>query len=443
MSKTKSSNDESYTIVVGDVHGDLNQFLYPLFLFLSDPNKYTLVYVGDYIDRGESNVYIYEIIRVLHKHPKIHFLYGNHEMYDKGTLDYFAYRISKTGAYIKTFVFDLFRRLNLDVVYYDSTTNILYSHSSLNRPLSIAINLPKTEESTYTYDIDSPKMEYKNIHGHDHKASTKETLKKFFTTKDVNMISIDNDASYGFKIMENALTMKCQNMMNDTKSNVYYLIINNDDIKKYKTFSKEIDYKSTDDYNSKPFAYVKSKMLTACGNDAMKKYVNSIILNASYDEFVKQYTRLYGECRCKGLLKNLRRRYKDNVTKPTKLEANVYFHDVPHEFYVKLASDDDDESFGTDYEEILSKKYIPTHALYWKYVLGTWKPPEFQSVKEGMLNGGMLNGGGKSNFGPIEYGIIVAAVVALMVVAVVVTCVYTRKSKSVAETYALPYGRTE
>lgn len=436
MSKSNSSNDESYTIVVGDVHGDLNQLLYPLLLFLSDPNKYTIVYVGDYIDRGECNVYVYEIIRVLHKHPKVHFLFGNHEMYDKSTLDYFAYRISKKGAYIKTFVYDMLRQLNLDVVYYDSNTKILYSHSPLNRPLSVVLKLPKTEESTYTYDVDSPKMEYKNIHGHDHRASTNELLKKFFTTREVNMISIDNDASYGFNIMQNAMTMKCENMMKDARSNVYYLIIDNNDIRNYKTVSKEIDYNSSDDYNVKSFAYIKSKMLVACANDGTSRYVDSMTLDVSYGEFMRQYSRMFGERGCKGLLNNLRRRYNTCVTKPTKIQATIYFHDIPHEYYVRFAANDDDDnkSLGADYDAILAKKYIPVHELYWKYVLGTWKPKENQLVKEGWLAGGEKTGTGVGQV----YIIIAAIVFVSTVITMVVAYVYTRKSKNRSDELSIP-----
>ena len=77
-------------IVVGDVHGDLNQFIYPLIYFMNDIDNSKIIYLGDYIDRGESNVYIYEILNALNNIPefknKIIFLRGNHESFDSGIM---------------------------------------------------------------------------------------------------------------------------------------------------------------------------------------------------------------------------------------------------------------------------------------------------------------------------------------------------------------------
>ena len=70
-------------IVVGDIHGDLNQLLYPLIYFLKnfDTVKY-IIFLGDYIDRGESNAYIYAIVKMLLNSPvfknKVILLRGNH-----------------------------------------------------------------------------------------------------------------------------------------------------------------------------------------------------------------------------------------------------------------------------------------------------------------------------------------------------------------------------
>ena len=78
------ANDVLY--VVGDVHGDLNQFLHPLKAFINDTthdNKW-LVYIGDYIDRGEYDAYIYCLINAVENtdfgvNAHVIFLRGNHE----------------------------------------------------------------------------------------------------------------------------------------------------------------------------------------------------------------------------------------------------------------------------------------------------------------------------------------------------------------------------
>ena len=83
-------------IVVGDIHGDLNQFIYPLLEFQRNRTKYKkLIYLGDYIDRGTSNVYIYELIKYFQNNDKdIVFLRGNHEFYPC-TYDQLTYKFHK------------------------------------------------------------------------------------------------------------------------------------------------------------------------------------------------------------------------------------------------------------------------------------------------------------------------------------------------------------
>ena len=79
-----NKNTDERIVIVGDVHGDLNQFIYPLIYFMNN-FKYCrkIIYLGDYLDRGESNVYIYEIlsklISVNELKDKMLFLSGNHE----------------------------------------------------------------------------------------------------------------------------------------------------------------------------------------------------------------------------------------------------------------------------------------------------------------------------------------------------------------------------
>lgn len=356
-------NSLSSTIVVGDVHGDLNQFLYPLKRFLSNPIKYKIVYLGDYIDRGESNVYIYEILRVLfNAHPHIHFVCGNHETYDSTTWDYISYNnksaVGKGDTLVKTFVYDLMQKVDFPVVYYDKVMRIVYSHSPQNRPLSQVLEMKRTSETTtttMTKDIGfvnvngRKKAEYKNIHGHDHAGSKKDEIKDFFATDEVNCISLDVDASYGFGMIRNAFggKKKGSEWTKGAKSKVYYLVIDEEDdannsnvnskerndenndmdidesnkenkeIKKYKggvdgkgieniswsTTSFTIEYGSQYDNNVKTFENIKSLLIEWCNDEKLKKKIKEeLSLDTSWKYWKKAVKGEYALCvRDKGM----------------------------------------------------------------------------------------------------------------------------------------------
>ena len=135
-------------IVVGDVHGDLNQFIYPLIYFMNDIDNSKIIYLGDYIDRGESNVYIYEILNALNNIPefknKIVFLRGNHESFDAGTYDYMHTDVEEmlsSDSRIKSFMFDMFFNMDLDIVHYDEINKLLYTHSPTSKDLEYVLSL--------------------------------------------------------------------------------------------------------------------------------------------------------------------------------------------------------------------------------------------------------------------------------------------------------------
>ena len=373
------------TIVVGDIHGDLNQLIYPLSEFLSNPARYKLVLLGDYIDRGESNVYIYEIVSRIAKHPNVHALTGNHEMYDKGTIDYFAYRTvgsARCNSFIKTYVYDLFARLNLDITYYDRQTGILYSHSPLNRPLKMIERLPRSIDSVFTYDTDSKNMEYKNIHGHDHKKSPNSDIHKFFTTKEVNMISIDNDASYGTEMLTNIFTAGNNDWTKGVGSKVLYLVIPDDDISKYRAVSKRVPYKSDGDFNCMSFDVIRNALMKASNDRNLEVLFKNMTLANTWN-----YFKACGDVTIAELPEELKDRYQKLVTSYCSGgRANVYFHDLPWEFY----------KYATQGESIPSKKLIsivkagwmPVHDIYWNHCL---------SGIDGGGKGNMVAGGGNVN----------------------------------------------
>ena len=200
----------SKIIVVGDVHGDLNQLLYPLIEFFraereetDDKNKYRkLIYLGDYIDRGESNVFIWLVIRWVMSleayKDRIVFLRGNHECYCETVFDYYGESVN-SKRFTVSLVFDEMNSIPFKIVHYDEKTNILFSHSPLSRPLKDALKLndvplssPKNGDNTYTNDAEHAKMEYKNIHGHIHRMSKNEVLEKFFRGEGLDLSPLFN-----------------------------------------------------------------------------------------------------------------------------------------------------------------------------------------------------------------------------------------------------------
>lgn len=409
------------SIVVSDIHGDLNQLIYPLLLYLSNPNEYKLILLGDYIDRGESNVYIYELMRVIHNCKNVHALFGNHELYDMGTIDYVSYRSPnrvRSNSFIKTFVYDLFYNLDLDVVYYDKDVNILYSHSPLNRPLPVVLKLPKSVESTFTYDIGSANMKYKNIHGHDHKRSNKDDVHSFFTGTDVNMISIDRDSSYGMGLMQNAMTTNCYpcDWVNDTMSRVYYLIIDNEDIKNYKIVSKNIPYGSMDDYNHVSFVNIKQILIDACNDASLLKSLAKLSLNTSYEEFRKGFGNVTG------FPKSLRDMYKKNMRdRCDGGKVNVYYHDLPFEFYQKIM--EDGKKISNELKSIvMDHEWIPVHDLYWNYVISgsDERTSKNNNIKESMKGGYM------DNMNVVMY-MIISMIVVLAMIGIVLVVVYRNR----------------
>ena len=142
-----TSNDVCYA--VGDVHGDLNQFLHPLRELMSNLSvngENYLIYLGDYIDRGEFDAYIYCLIRTIQnaKLPSnvhIIFIRGNHEQLMTNTDFFIRFRTQDEGEKRPTnkhplfnvsFVWCLFNALNLPLYYMLRTSEkqvLLFTHA--------------------------------------------------------------------------------------------------------------------------------------------------------------------------------------------------------------------------------------------------------------------------------------------------------------------------
>lgn len=381
-------------VVVGDVHGDLNQLIYPLLYFMKNKCK-KIIYLGDYIDRGESTVYIYEIIRGIlecrEMKDKIIFLRGNHETYDGSVYDYMSTNtdvLNTTKSYIKSFMFGKFNKLGLNVSYYDEESNILYSHSPLNRNLKGLVG-NNNDELTFTDDKERVSMTYRNIHGHDHKISSLEDIDKFMRGEK-KMISLDGDASYGICVLKNAYK-RTDRWTELVKSSVKYLVMCEDGGEhehephtdtdnynggrniivesssmvvgknyKWRLESKVIDFQSEYDMNTKLFRDVKQILIDGCKNfdNNLLRCFKMLNLNESLNTFKSEYLKIFKDDReFKRVLINLRELYESNLKR--KSGVNVYFNDVPLEIYQQ-------------FDLFNPMEYMPIHRLYWYKVLGNF-----------------------------------------------------------------------
>ena len=367
INKILGGSKEDRVVVVGDVHGDLNQFIYPLIYFMKNFNKCKkIIYLGDYIDRGESNVYIYEILnKLIGIHDlknKMIFLRGNHESYDSGVYDYMNIdvdELNKSGSFIKTFMFDKFYNLDLDIIHYDEEKQILYSHSPISRNLNnvIKLNDKKNDnevmvENTYTNERENKNMMYRNIHGHDHTMSSNSDIAEFMVGNK-KKISLDGDASYGIRLIQNA-HKKTSRWTENISSNIKYLIMYDDN--KYNVIEEVINYQSDKDFNTKSFSYIKQYLINQSKKiPVLHNRFSSLNLNESLDKFKDSYTKIFkDDPEMKYLSINIRKLYDSNIRK--RKSINIYFHDVPMEIY-------------QTFELFQFMNFVPIYKLYWFNIL--------------------------------------------------------------------------
>jgi serine/threonine protein phosphatase 1 len=77
-------------LAIGDIHGCLDKLISLMEIIDMDPSRDTLVFIGDYIDRGPQSKEVVEyLIDLATRHSRVIFLKGNHEqmleMYLSGT----------------------------------------------------------------------------------------------------------------------------------------------------------------------------------------------------------------------------------------------------------------------------------------------------------------------------------------------------------------------
>ena len=242
--------------VVGDCHGDLNQFIYPMIDFFNEEkeDKY-LIYLGNYIDQGEFSVYIYCFIRAveniflknkkLPQSRRIIFLRGNHEQRES-TSDIFI----NNNDRMTSFIYEIMKNHQFPLYYTACVKNI----DKFNNEKAIKLNVKAILLFSHNWFYDDNDFEYddnqdlclqglfpcdhfnegneesmfserlKNtanaanaanaaipvitIYSHDHKSieSTQNDFKRLGMMKGANRfcdgICINNDASYGIRLMD-------------------------------------------------------------------------------------------------------------------------------------------------------------------------------------------------------------------------------------------------
>ncbi|MEJ2284331.1 MAG: metallophosphoesterase family protein [Desulfobacterales bacterium] len=155
----------SKIFAIGDIHGCYDQLLELLKKIPVDYKQDTLVFMGDYIDRGPKSVEVVDfLIKLKHRLPGTIFLKGNHEdmlqKYLDGTdrftyllnggqqtLDSYLSRSTHTGAHpIPPDHMDFFKSLRL--VY--ETDDYIFVHAGL-RP-KVPVDSQQTEDMLWIRD---------------------------------------------------------------------------------------------------------------------------------------------------------------------------------------------------------------------------------------------------------------------------------------------------
>jgi serine/threonine protein phosphatase 1 len=90
--------DNGKIICIGDIHGELYK-LHNLFERLSFTEKDTIIFLGDYIDRGENSKGVIDFVLSLKDKCNLVTLKGNHEMFAIDTFDFIEGKFSKGGMF--------------------------------------------------------------------------------------------------------------------------------------------------------------------------------------------------------------------------------------------------------------------------------------------------------------------------------------------------------
>lgn len=218
-------------IIVGDVHGDLNQLIIPYEYFQKCKNA-KLIYIGDYCSNSSENQMIYDHIVKTLNDPNIIYLRGNHESrnFDRNEF-YYKYKVLN---FKNAFAVDH----NLDEVDELSKAKYLFTHAeyapqSENEFSTVAqinqIPIESTNDFIYRYEKQDEEKKiqnhFQNVFGHHHAYDLTNETMDLFMNHEINRLCIDIDSSYMFR--------------NGKTSNICFLVLKTDS---YQVYKKDITY---------------------------------------------------------------------------------------------------------------------------------------------------------------------------------------------------------
>ena len=360
------------SLFVGDIHGDLNQLIYPLFDFLDDMDKYErIVFLGDYVDRGESNAYIYLILNFFINEPefkdKIIFLCGNHDVWPAEFAEGFSPYIKsihdsrKWGYTTKSFIFENLKQLPFQLAYYNKNWNILFTHSQQVKTYGKwhekeELSIKGLDERLAETRLNENNMElfkkytwfdwygpagtertYRNICGHCHYFDDV-ALDKLFNNK-LAIASIDSDSSYFFRPLITS-THYYKNLEPSWESFVRYISIP-DDGKSWRNHQITIKFyndKSRMNYNLCSFNELKMQLISHLTNPKVKQdFLNNFQLQQLIEIFEKRFKEEFNK---KYVEENIIKNYEN------KCEKHGYSIVYPVQ---EIEFDDNDEIKLTEY----------------------------------------------------------------------------------------------
>ncbi|MFH0976764.1 MAG: metallophosphoesterase family protein [Spirochaetota bacterium] len=198
--------------LIGDIHGCIDHLdnLYSKIKNLISDND-TLIFLGDYIDRGPDSYEVIEYLISLSKENNTIFLKGNHEdmllKYKSSSLDYQNYMENGGMATIKSYKKNLGSftiPLNHQVFFnnltqYFESEDFIAVHAGLN-PKIYNIEAQSSYDMLWIRDKffrDPRKWEKTIIFGHTPCSILSGQNKEIYFNKDTNIIGIDTGACYG------------------------------------------------------------------------------------------------------------------------------------------------------------------------------------------------------------------------------------------------------
>lgn len=389
-------------IIVGDVHGDLNQFVIPLMEYLkrkANGESVKIIYVGDYIDRGTSDAYIVSIMNAFNDDPNVIFIRGNHEAYIGGTLDKTHQRDAMGRPFIvhnyiaDAIVNNALGTPTMKMCHYEPSLQTLFTHSAHARtPMSdfeVDFESDPKKAIRLTISKDAPvrgsSLLYRNIHGHDHRASPSQDIQDFFKdivndTQKSTMISIDNDATYACS--DNNVSRVFYLVVQDCRESAGNIICNE--------VRKTINIGTALDYNNTPLMMIGMRL----GKKLSLEYSEQALRMALVERLPVITRESWNK-----LLKDT----SDDIT----VSSHMYFQNVPHELYVALGID--------------NGSWKPTWILYHESVNGV--------VKE------IVKGSAKGITGGTIINVPIARVLLLIISMVILVCIVIHYIKNISQMF--------